>query len=146
MPSNILLRAKRLPPDGFLEIARPGKACSTRFDIAPSLRVVADPERLHQVFVNLLQNANDFSPADGSVKVSAASRGQDVVVTVEDGGPGIPADLMPNLFTPFASRRKGGTGMGLAIVQKIVSDHGGTIEARNRKRGGAAFTVVLPGG
>ena len=63
---------------------------------------------------------------------------------VLDNGPGIPADVLPKLFRPFFTTKVNGTGLGLAVVQKILLQHGGHIEAQNRPEGGAEFIVTLP--
>ncbi len=65
-------------------------------------------------------------------------------ITVFDNGPGIPPATLPKLFRPFFTTKAKGTGLGLAVVQKIIVQHGGTVEARNRPEGGAAFIVTLP--
>lgn len=106
-----------------------------------------DPDRLEQVFHNLLSNAVHHSPRGAVVRVRAGAREAPVpgvLCTVEDEGPGIRDEDLTKLFEPFFSRRRGGTGLGLAVVQQIVEEHGGTIEAANRPSGGAVFTVFLP--
>lgn len=109
------------------------------------LPVRAEPDKLVQVFVNLLDNAFAFSPTQGRVAITIRAEGQDVSVSFADSGPGIAKDVLPDLFEPFQSRRKGGTGLGLAIVRQIVTAHGGSVEAANNSSGpGATFTVRLP--
>jgi two-component system sporulation sensor kinase A len=105
-----------------------------------------DPERLEQVFQNLLSNALHFSPRGGTVRVSLfrSSEPPGVTIAVEDEGPGLPAGDAAQVFQPFFSRRKGGTGLGLAIVQRIVEQHGGSVRADARAGGGSIFTVFLP--
>jgi PAS domain S-box-containing protein len=116
--------------------------------IAPDLPLVPmDAGRLGQVFRNLLENALQHAPAGGRVRVEARlvhDRGATwVECVIEDDGPGIGEEDLPHLFEPFFTRRRGGTGLGLSIVHRIVTDHGGSITARNRPRGGARFTLTL---
>jgi PAS domain S-box-containing protein len=109
--------------------------------------LLRDPDRLEQVFENLLSNAIAHSPRGGTVRVVVAARDSaptGLACTVEDEGPGIPEEERAKLFEPFFSRRKGGTGLGLAIVQRFVEEHGGSVLAENRAGGGALFTVLLP--
>jgi PAS domain S-box-containing protein len=112
----------------------------------PSLRM--DAKRMSQVFQNLVENGVQHSPAGGEVRVGAevVLRGGEprVECVIEDKGPGFRAEDLPHLFEPFFTRRHGGTGLGLSIVYRIVTDHGGTIVARNRPGGGACITVGLP--
>jgi PAS domain S-box-containing protein len=110
--------------------------------------VPRDPRRLEQVFQNLVANAVQHSSKGGTVRlvVQRASDGRTVDCRVEDEGPGIPAENLPRVFEPFFTKRKGGTGLGLPIVQRLVEAHGGRVTAANRLHGGAVFTVTLPAG
>jgi signal transduction histidine kinase len=112
--------------------------------------VFADAERVHQVLFNLLDNAVRFTPAGGSVSISAARRNGAVEVTVSDTGPGISAEHLPRVFDrfyrvdPARSRDEGGTGIGLAIARSVVEAHGGRIWAASEPGRGSAFTFELP--
>jgi PAS domain S-box-containing protein len=105
-----------------------------------------DGSRLEQVFQNLVANALQHSPRDTTVRALARLRPEADLVefVVEDEGAGMAPDEIPHLFEPFFSRRKGGTGLGLSVVQRIVEAHGGRVSAANREGGGAIFTVRLP--
>ncbi len=103
-----------------------------------------DPPRLQQVFLNLVQNAIDFSQEDGLVVLTARTTASHVICEVLDDGPGLRPEDLAHAFEPFYTRRRGGTGLGLAIVQRLVEAHGGQVEAGNRPEGGAALTVSLP--
>ena len=107
---------------------------------------VMDRTRLVQVFVNLITNAVQHSPAGAEVRVTVRQErgGTQVECEVADSGPGFPDDLLPHLFHPFASRRPGGTGLGLAIVRRLVEQQHGKVAARNRPDGGAFVRVTLP--
>lgn len=122
-------------------------------------QVMGDDGRLGQVFNNLLDNARSFSPPGGQVRVEAKRDGRNVVVTVEDDGPGIRPDVAERIFERFYTDRPDGedfgnnSGLGLSISRQIVEAHRGTIEAGNRvdvdDEGhetvrGACFTVRLP--
>jgi PAS domain S-box-containing protein len=112
------------------------------------LVVSRDARRLEQAFQNLVANAIQHAPRGSEVQIVAQPLqryARDYVeCRVEDGGAGIPEDSLNRVFEPFFSRRKGGTGLGLPIVQRIVEAHGGTVTAANRPTGGAVFTVTLP--
>ena len=109
------------------------------------VEVQADPEQVHQVFLNLLLNAFDAIGRDGNVILNIAEDAQScAVVTVADSGPGIPQAVRDRLFEPFVSTKESGTGLGLTICRRIVEDHGGRIEATDGRARGAVFTVRLP--
>lgn len=101
---------------------------------------------------NLVENAVSFSPEDGLVQVSATRDGDDVVIKVEDEGPGVPADAREAIFNRFHSERPESeafgrhSGLGLAIAKAIVEGHNGTIVAMDRDNAprGAKFVIRLP--
>jgi signal transduction histidine kinase len=103
-----------------------------------------DPGRLAQVFQNLIENAVQHSRAGGVVRIVGSRAGNEARIAVLDDGPGFAAKDLPRIFEPFFSRRRGGTGLGLPIVQRIVEQHGGRVEAANRDEGGASVAVLLP--
>lgn len=115
-----------------------------------ALLVQGMESRLSQVLRNLIANALSFSPPQGKVVLSAWRDGGNIVISVEDDGPGIPENKLEAIFDRFYSERpaaeKFGThsGLGLSISKQIVGAHGGTIVAENRSEGGARFTVRLP--
>jgi len=112
--------------------------------------VAGDEGLLKQAILNLARNGAEACAdrKDGQVIVRGEIiRGGDATVqriTILDNGSGIPADALPNLFHPFFTTKAHGTGLGLAVVQKIIVQHGGQVEARNQPSGGAAFIVTLP--
>jgi signal transduction histidine kinase len=111
--------------------------------------VPADEEKIRWVLFQLLDNAIKFTPA-GEVCVGAQAAGGRVRVTVADTGIGIPADRLLELFEPFhqldgsSTRRYGGTGLGLALVKRIVEAHSGTVEVASEVGQGSTFTIDLP--
>jgi two-component system nitrogen regulation sensor histidine kinase GlnL len=143
------------------ELAKSGFARDIRFveRYDPSLpRVAGDRNQLIQVFLNLVKNAAEAAPADGGeirlgtgyqmgLRLSRPGGGPrtqlPLVITVGDNGDGIPQDLQPHLFEPFVTSKSGGTGLGLALVAKIVDDLGGMIEFTSEP-GNTVFRVFLP--
>jgi len=119
--------------------------------VDPEERVMGNPDRLVQVFVNVLRNAvNAVESPGGTVDVRArrVKRAGEpgVAVAVEDNGPGIPTDVLPDIFDAFVTTRLDarGTGLGLTVAEGIVTQHGGAITAANRHDGGACLEVWLP--
>ena len=109
-----------------------------------SLVVMADPEQLRQVLVNLILNSLDALPRGGHIGVTIKSTQDIVEICVSDSGSGIAAEMLPQLFQPFSSNKETGLGLGLVISKRIIEDHGGTISAENRQSGGAEFRIRLP--
>jgi len=111
----------------------------------------ADAVRLTQVFINLLDNACKYTDPGGRVRLAVERDGQQVVVTVEDNGLGVSAEMLPSIFDMFTradhslEREQGGLGLGLTLVKRMVELHGGTVSAYSAGKGkGSRFTVRLP--
>lgn len=105
-----------------------------------------DASRTRQVLTNLLENAIEASPAGVPVDAAAATRAGRLLFTVRDHGPGLPEGQEDRIFEPFFTTRAKGTGLGLAVAQRIVEMHGGAVRAANHPEGGAVFEVELPRG
>jgi len=145
--------------DHVLNLAVAGFGSNARFKprFDPSLPLVHGHfDRLIQVFLNLVKNAIEAAGPDANIVVTTAYRhgiwlrGQDghrvrlpIEITILDNGPGIPVHLKGHLFDPFVSGKEGGTGLGLALVARFVSEMGGTVTCDNHAQGGAIFKVQL---
>lgn len=118
--------------------------------LADDLFVRGDNDHLVRLFMNLLENALKYTPADGQIQVSAGGDADGVRVTILNSGDGIPSEHIPHLFERFyrvdedRSSQTGGSGLGLAIAQEIVRLHNGGIDASSRPGQGVTFTVRLP--
>lgn len=157
---------------GFLRFARPRDRSSVPFDIAhllienfellknsqevsekhhleadldpPSTRLIADPDQVSQIFWNLARNALRAMPDGGTLRVVGRLADDCYRMQVIDTGRGMSEEQRTNLFHPFHSLFDGGTGIGMAIVYRIVQDHGGRLRVDSRPGGGTTITVELP--
>jgi two-component system, NtrC family, sensor histidine kinase PilS len=157
---------------GFLRFARPRERLSVRFDVARQLAenfellrnsdevserhrleidlepasayLVADPDQVSQIFWNLARNALRAMPAGGALRVVGRLGDDCYRIEVKDTGRGMSEEQRANLFHPFQSFFDGGTGIGMAIVYRIVQEHGGHLGVDSRPGGGTTITVELP--
>jgi signal transduction histidine kinase len=109
-----------------------------------ALFVRASTDQLHQVLLNLLQNAVQAMSGPGVVTVRCRASNGTVRIEVDDTGPGFAGDVLPRVFAPFVTTKADGTGLGLAIVKRMVEEHGGTVGAENLASRGARVWVQLP--
>lgn len=109
------------------------------------LRAAVDHDQLLSLLTNLLFNAIDAAPTGDEVCLSASADPSGMIrVVVSDHGPGIDPGLAGRLFTPFATNKATGTGLGLTIARRVARDHGGELTVADRPEGGACFTLTLP--
>ena len=113
--------------------------------------IVADPNQLMQVFLNLLLNAEQAireSRDKGTIRIRLGRNPESVWITFQDDGPGIAPENLAHIFDPFfTTKRPGrGTGLGLSICKTVLREHSGNIEAASAPGGGAVFTITLPVG
>ena len=136
----------------FIKAELEASAIELRLEILQPAWIRADTHQLKQVLINLIQNSADSIGRKGTVTLklsngSAALGGQvrpAAVLSVEDTGKGIPAEVQKRLFDPFFTTKEGGTGLGLAIAARIVEKHGGLLSYKTELNRGTTFQVVLP--
>ena len=121
------------------------KKAAVDIKLEQGLKVWGDAGKLHRVFLNGFQNALQAAERPSPIRVTGRSRGKWVEIRIEDSGPGIPVEELPNLFTPFHTTKPDGTGLGLAYSKKVITGMGGEIELFNRgDRKGAVLAIRLP--
>ena len=148
---DVIDRARRSAQLGF------SAHINFKEDYDPSLPLVyGDPDQLLQVFLNLIKNASEAQPDNGSIKLrtyfehsfklrraDGSGHSMPIQVEVMDNGPGVSEDIRDEIFDPFVSGRNNGTGLGLALTSKIISDHNGLISL-DSKPGNTIFRISLP--
>lgn len=112
--------------------------------IDPGITLELDPDLVSQAMLGLVDNAAHFSEPGAKIEIALTSTDGEVVLSVEDSGPGVPTELRERLFEPFFTTRVAGAGLGLAIVAEIAKAHGGKAVAGDRKGGGARFELRIP--
>ncbi|PKK89816.1 MAG: hypothetical protein CVV64_12385 [Candidatus Wallbacteria bacterium HGW-Wallbacteria-1] len=122
-----------------------GSNVRIEFEISSELPdIYVDPEKMRQVFINLVENAVQAIRKTGTILIEAIMEGEMIRIVVRDDGPGIPDFIASQLFRPFVSGRSDGTGLGLANVRRFVELNGGSVAYGSRAGGGAEFTIHLP--
>ena len=153
--NSMPLRPVRFSPASLIgslvSAARPSAEANgldLQYEISPELpgHAIADAPRLRQIVNNLLNNSIRYTPS-GSVRLSARATGDNplyLIIQVTDTGPGLPLHLLQALGTPFQPGEHGGTGLGLALVQRLARRMGGALAAENQENGGCLMTVRIP--
>jgi signal transduction histidine kinase len=130
---------------GFLrsELERSEVKLRTHFD--PALTSIhADAEQLWQTVLNLIRNSRDAMPAGGELVIGTWREGARALLRVSDNGKGMTGEQVKRVFEPFFTTKEEGTGLGLTLVQQIVTEHGGHIECESTSGKGSTFTIFLP--
>jgi two-component system sensor histidine kinase HydH len=112
--------------------------------IANGLMTMADPEKIHQVIINLVLNAVQASQPGQNIKFNLAAKGPYAVITVQDYGAGLSVDDTEKIFDPFFTTKVHGIGLGLAIVKSIIERHKGDIKVESSPGKGTSFIVLIP--
>ena len=107
-------------------------------------KILCDPKKLEIVFVNLMINALYAGGDDVKINVKLQNHNDELKIEIRDNGPGIPEDIMPEIFEPLFTTKQVGTGLGLTCCKTIIEEHGGIIYAENIPQGGANFIIKLP--
>lgn len=116
-----------------------------KITVAPCLpEIYIDPDWLKRALFNLIKNSFEAMDGSGTVILSAYQKDGFVCLDIIDSGGGIAPEYLPKLFTPFATTKSGGTGLGLLISRQIIEAHGGSLRVTSRPKDGCTFTVVLP--
>jgi signal transduction histidine kinase len=133
------------------EVAPTAGERDLRVDAGQPLPVDGNPDELHRMVLNLLDNAVRHTPAGATIELRLRAEGDDAVVEVADDGPGVPAPLREQIFERFVRGEgpadtavSGGSGLGLAIVKAVAASHGGSAEVGESEHGGALFRIRLP--
>lgn len=149
-PSALDLESVQLPKivNHVCALLRP-EAAAREIEIVTRIQpelapVTMDPVRLTQALMNLVINAMQAVERQGRIEVIAAQTEEGSLIEVRDTGPGIPPEKLSSIFDPYFTTKTEGNGLGLWIVQQIVTAHGGSLKAQNAPERGAVFTILLP--
>ncbi len=120
------------------------KQVEVRRNYGSAASILGDPQQLKQVFLNLLLNSLQAMNGHGRLSVTTVIQGSELLVTIQDNGAGIAPQDLPHIFEPFFSTKPTGTGLGLAVVQGIIKEHGGRIAVESQVERGTTMTLNLP--
>jgi signal transduction histidine kinase len=131
--------------EGLMGSAAEEKGVMLENRLEPRLpKVEADPDQMEQVLVNLIKNALEATEERGRIILSTGFQDAQVWFSVKDTGKGMPPEVLDKIFHPFFTTKAKGTGLGLAVIHKIITDHRGTITVDSAAGEGSTFTVRLP--
>ena len=127
-----------------VELSRSEIETALEWEADDGLMIRGRPQVMHHVFLNLALNARSFMPEGGRLTVRVQPRKSQVRILFEDTGPGVPAAIRSRIFDAFFTTRAEGTGLGLAFVDRVVTEHGGSVTVGGAPGGGASFQITLP--
>ena len=127
-----------------VEMDRSRVSTTVEWKAADGISLHGDPLAMHHVFLNLALNARDVLPGGGKLTIRVSERRGEARIQFEDNGPGVPKELRKKIFDAFFTTRADGTGLGLAFVDRIVSEHGGSVTVGDAPGGGALFEIRIP--
>ena len=127
-----------------VELSRCGVRSAVRWEAEDWVSIRGRPQAMHHLFLNLALNARDAMPEGGELTILVQAKKSDLRIYFQDSGPGVPRTIRSKVFEPFFTTRAQGTGLGLAFVERIVLEHGGTISVGSSPSGGAQFQIHLP--
>ena len=127
-----------------VELSRCNVRSAVRWEAESDVCIRGRPQAMHHLFLNLALNARDAMPEGGDLTILVQARKSELRIYFQDSGPGIPRTIRSKVFEPFFTTRAQGTGLGLAFVERIVIEHGGTITVGSSPSGGAQFQIHLP--
>jgi signal transduction histidine kinase len=127
-----------------VELSRCKVRSTVHWEAENGVSIRGRPQALHHLFLNLALNARDAMPEGGELTILVQAKKSELRIYFQDSGPGIPRTIRSKIFEPFFTTRAQGTGLGLAFVERIVLEHGGTISVGSSPSGGAQFRIILP--
>ena len=127
-----------------VELTRCKVRSTVRWEAPNDVCIRGRHQALHHLFLNLALNARDAMPEGGDLTILVQAKKSEVRIYFQDSGPGIPRTIRSKIFEPFFTTRAQGTGLGLAFVERIVLEHGGSISVGSSPSGGAQFLIELP--
>ncbi|MGZ4883223.1 MAG: GAF domain-containing protein, partial [Halobacteriota archaeon] len=142
-PEREALSVRTLIDDVLQSLPHANGTVNVHVDL-PDLTIWAEPHLMHRVFSNLILNATQAMPDGGTLTIDAKAADGSVAICVSDTGVGIPAAMRAKIFSPLVTGKAKGTGLGLAVVKRIVEAHDGTVEFESEEGSGTTFTVTLP--
>lgn len=105
---------------------------------------LVDPDRIQQVFMNIIKNAIHAMPKGGTLRIQTEGKEKLCTIHFQDSGIGIPSDMIPRIFDAYYTTKDEGSGLGLMIVHQIIKEHGGRVEVKSKPNHGTTFTILLP--
>jgi two-component system sensor histidine kinase PilS (NtrC family) len=135
---------KKMIEETAATVVGDNKSIEVKVRAESDITLMADEVLLRQAFTNLFINAVDAMPAGGSLEVSLSGTRDKIRIDINDTGQGIPKDIKNKIFLPFYTSKEKGIGLGLAIVQKVIVSHGGSIDVDSMEGRGTLFRIALP--